>query len=242
MLQRSNRRRYRINRPRPADRDKIKNLIRIGSPAAWESFIDMGAFSLFSVFIGQTGAVALASSQITIQLLAFSFMPMWGITIAGSVLTGNWIGEGKPGRASEYGRQVYKVGFYYTLVLAALLVLGRQHLFAIFSNDPAVLTVGAGLCLAAACFQIGDGLRMVSIGLLQGAGDTKFAMLLSLLLLWGLFVPLTYLLVIRWGSGVTAAWFGGTFCYLLQGVLLFSRFRSGRWQEIKIFSEPAGNQ
>ena len=241
LLQRRIRRRYAIHRPRRPSGVKIRDMIRVGYPAAWEGFIDMMAFAFFSVFIGRTGAVALAASQITIHLLAFSFMPMWGITIAGSVLTGNWIGAGRPETAAAYGRQVYTVGLYYTLALAAAFVLLRQHIFSVFSNDPAVLAFGASLAVTAAIFQIGDGLRMVSVGILQGAGDTRYPMLTSLCLLWGLFVPMTYLIVVHGGKSVAEAWGIGTIAYLLQAVVLYARFRSGKWQRIRIFSQaPSG--
>jgi MATE family multidrug resistance protein len=225
-----------MHRPRRPRWWQIKDLLRVGYPAAWENFIDMAAFSLFSSFIGRAGAVALAANQVTIQLLAFSFMPMWGITIAGSILTGNWIGAGRPGRAEMYARQVYKVGLYYALLVAICLVLLRHHVFSVFSNDPALLAVGAGLACVAAVFQICDGMRMVSIGILQGAGDTRFPMFLSLVILWGLFVPLTYVIVVRGGGSVQDAWLGGTLCYLLQAGFLYIRFRSGRWKRIRIFS------
>ena len=233
----SHRRKYQTHQPpRPIGR-QIRNMVRIGLPAAWENFIDMTSFTLFSVFIGRAGAVALASNQITIQLLAFSFMPMWGISIAGSVLTGNWIGAGRPDKAAAYGRQVYKVGIYYTVAVAVALILARRWIFAVFSNDPAILAIGAGLAVAAALFQICDGLRMVAVGILQGAGDTRYPMFLSLAILWGLFVPLAYQIVVVSGGGVREAWFWGAFCFLLQAVFLYARFRSGKWQKIRIFSD-----
>ena len=94
-------------------------MVRVGLPSAWEGFIDMGGFLMFTIFVGTTGAVQLAASQITIQLLSFSFMPLWGLTTAASVLTGNWIGAGQPDTAAHYGRQTYKLGTYYSLVLAS---------------------------------------------------------------------------------------------------------------------------
>jgi len=232
--------RYQMHRPRRPHWWQIKDMLRIGYPAAWENFIDMAAFSFFSSFIGRAGAVALAANQVTIQLLAFSFMPMWGITIAGSILTGNWIGAGRPDQAEAYARQVYKVGVYYTLLIALGLFLLRHWIFSVFSSDPALLALGAGLAVMAALFQICDGLRMVSIGILQGAGDTRFPMFLSLIILWGMFVPLTYIIVVRGGGSVQEAWLGGTFCYLLQAAFLFGRFRSGKWKRVRIFSRPGG--
>jgi putative MATE family efflux protein len=234
---REHRRRYRVHRPpRPAPR-QVRDIIRIGTPSAWENFVDMMGFVFFSVLIGQAGAVQLAASQITVQLLAFSFMPLWGVTIAGSVLTGNWIGAGRPDLAERYGRQVYKVGIYYALALAGLFALLRGRLFVPFTNDPAVLALGGGLALAAAFFQVWDGTRMIGSGILSGAGDTRFPMVMALIVLWGIFIPLTYVIVRVGAGGVAAAWLGGGFCYLVLGGALYLRFRSGVWKRVRIFSQ-----
>lgn len=227
--------RYRIHRPRRPDRHALVRLVRVGSPAAGENFVDMGGFVMFSVFVGTAGAVQLAASQITIQLLSFSFMPLWGLTMAAGVLVGNALGAGRPDRAAHYGRQVYKLGTYYSLLLAVAMVLLRHRLFGVFSEDPAVLVLGPALVLAAAVFQYFDGVRMLSSGILQGAGDTRYAMIVTAILMWGMFIPLTwYLVVVRQGD-VVAAWLGASACYLLQGLFLWRRFASGRWQHARIF-------
>ncbi len=227
--------RYALHRVRRPDRRAIANMVRVGLPAAGEGFIDMGGFLMFTVFVGTTGAVPLAASQITIQVLSFSFMPLWGLTTAASVLTGNWIGRGDLDMAAHYGRQVYKLGSYYSLALACAMILVREHLFRIFTPDPAVLVLGAGLVVVAAVFQYFDGLRMLSSGILQGAGDTRFTMLVTLAVMWGVFMPLTWYLIVHRGGDVQTAWLGAAACYLLQGVLMWRRFQSGAWRRIDIF-------
>ncbi|MFO7653447.1 MAG: MATE family efflux transporter [Candidatus Krumholzibacteriia bacterium] len=234
---RAGRRRYRIHKPRRPEPARLLRMLRVGAPAAWENFVDMSSFSLFGVFVGRAGAVALAANQITLQMLSFSFMPMWGLTIAATVLTGNNIGAGDVPRAEHYARQVYKLGAYYALLLGLLLVLLRERIFAVFTEDPEVLALGASLAIVAAVFQFFDGMRMVSIGILQGAGDTRYPMLAGLLLLWGLFVPLTWLLVVHWSGDVRTAWLGGSFCYLLMAAAMYLRFESGRWKTADIFGD-----
>lgn len=227
--------RYRLHRPRRPDRRALARLVRVGSPAAGENFVDMGGFMVFSVFIGTAGAVQLAASQITIQLLSFSFMPLWGLTMAAGVLVGNALGAGSPARAAHYGRQVYKLGTYYSLALGMAMVALREHVFGVFSDDPAVLALGPALVLAAAVFQYFDGVRMLSSGILQGAGDTRYAMIVTVILMWGMFIPLTWYLVVARQGDVVAAWLGAGVCYLLQGLFLWRRFASGRWQHARIF-------
>jgi len=232
-----NRHRYRIHVPRRPDRRRLVRFIRVGSPAAWENFVDMSGFTAFSVIIGTTGAAALAANQITVHLLSLMFMPMWGLTIAASVLTGNWIGAGRPEQAAAYGRQVYKLGLYYMVVLAGLFVLFRGQVFHVFSNDPAVLGLGAGLVVVVAIFQFPDGIRMLSSGILQGAGDTRYPMFAGMAVLWTLYIPGTWWLVMRQEMGVAPAWFWGSFCYAVLALVLWLRFRSDAWQRAEIFGE-----
>jgi Na+-driven multidrug efflux pump len=185
--------------------------------------------------VGTAGAVPLAASQITIQVLSFSFMPLWGLTTAASVLTGNWIGAGRHDMAHHYGRQTYKLGTYYSLGLAIVLIVFRDDVFRVFTNDPAVLALGGGLVVAAAIFQYFDGLRMLSSGILQGAGDTRYTMLVTLVLMWGGFIPLTWYLIVAREGNVITAWYGAAACYLAQGLLMWRRFESNRWRRIRIF-------
>ena len=229
------RRKYRIHRIRRPDPRAIANMIRVGLPAAWEGFMDMGGFMMFTVFVGTRGAVQLAASQITIQILSFSFMPMWGLTTAASVLTGNWMGAGDPDTAASYGRQTYKLGTYYSLGLAVIIFLFRNQIFRIFTNDPEVLALGGSLAVAAAVFQYFDGLRMLGSGILQGAGATLFPMLLTLVIMWGGFIPLTWYLVVHTGGDVVTAWTGASFCYLLMGFGMWYRFHGGKWKKTEIF-------
>ncbi len=226
---------YNIHKPRRPQFKAITDMIHVGLPSAWEGFIDMGGFLMFTIFVGTLGAVPLAASQITIQVLSFSFMPMWGLTTAASVLTGNAIGAGNHDRAAHYGRQTYKLGSYYSVVLALVIVLLRHQIFRIFTNDPEVLILGAGLCIAAAVFQYFDGIRMLSSGILQGAGDTRYTMVVTLVLMWGGFIPVTWFLIVNQGGDVIAAWMGASVCYLAQGVVMWRRFQSGKWRHMDIF-------
>ncbi len=234
VLPRDLRRRYRLHAPRRPDLTAWRRLVRVGAPSAVEGFVDMSGFAVFTALIGRTGATALAASQITVQLLSFSFMPVWGLTSAGAVLVGNHAGRRDHAAAADYGRQLYKLVLTYTLLLGTLLVVLRGRLFGVFTGDPAVQALGPGLVLLAALFQVGDGLRMAGSGLLTGAGDTRPAMLTTLVVMWGLFLPLTGWLVTRRGGGVTEAWALATFCYFLQAAVLGRRFAGGAWRRIDI--------
>ena len=196
----------------------------------------MISFSVFTILIGKYGAEALAANQITIQILSFSFMPTWGITVAATVLVGNEIGRGDPDRAARFGRETYLIVLYYMILLAVMIVLFRNYLFLIFTNDPVVLAYAGGLAVCAAIFQFGDGLRMLGTGVLQGAGDTAYPTRLAFVVLVGVFIPLTAFIVHVHNGGMIAAWLGGAFSYLLMAVGIFHRYRSGKWRNVGVLT------
>lgn len=234
LVPRALRTRYRIHIPRPLDRVRMSRLIRVGIPLSFAELVDMISFSTFTALIGQRGEGALAASQITVQLISFSFMPIWGITTAATVLVGNEIGRRNHDRAERLAIETYRIAFLYSLGIGAVLVMARQPLFSIFTSDANVLAYAAVLGLLAAIFQIFDGLRMIGIGVLQGAGDTRFPSLLAAVVLFGIFVPGTWVVVAKMGGGVVEAWIFGSFCYLVMAAGIYLRFRHGAWKRIEL--------
>ncbi len=230
----ANRLRYRIHVPRLPAWGRIRKIIQVGVPLSLGELVDMLSFSIFTALIGRRGIEALAASQITIQMISFSFMPIWGITTAASVLVGNEIGRGDRDRAARYGRETYLLTFYFSIGIGILMVLFGHEIFSIFTDDPAVLVFAPLLALTAAGFQVFDGLRMIGIGILQGAGDTRYPTILAFAVLFGVFVPLTWYVVEVRGGGVTEAWAAGIVSYVLMAAGVFHRFRGGAWRRIDL--------
>ncbi|MHB8079813.1 MAG: hypothetical protein ACYDIE_11245 [Candidatus Krumholzibacteriia bacterium] len=61
-------------------------------------------------------------------------------------------------------------------------------------------------------------------------------MVQSLFVLWGIFLPLTWWIVIHRDGDAHAAWLGGAALYLLQAAGLWWRVRSGKWKRVRIFA------
>ena len=78
-------------------------------------------------------------------------------------------------------------------------------------------------------FQIFDAVVMVVQGALNGAGDTRFVMVSSLILAWFVKVPVGWYLALELGMGAAGAWLGFMAeLVVLSGVTLI-RVRGQRW-------------
>jgi len=109
-----------------------------------------------------------------------------------------------------------------------------DRLVALINSDPEVVRLGGNIVRLAAIFQLSDGLGIVSNGCLRGAGDTRWAMFIGIGYAWFLFLPLAYLGGFVLKGGAVGAWAGATLYITALGLSFFFRFRSGKWQSIKI--------
>ncbi len=71
-----------------------------------------------------------------------------------------------------------------------------------------VIALAARLMIAAAAFQLFDGLQRVSTGTMRGAGDTRTPVVCILGAYWGVGLPLGCLLTFNGGYGVIGLWIG----------------------------------
>src|SRR5690606_32586730 len=69
--------------------NRIKNILRIGTPVAMQYVFEIGAFAGASLIAGKIGALEQASHQVAITLAAMTYMMASGIAAAATIKVGN---------------------------------------------------------------------------------------------------------------------------------------------------------
>lgn len=225
---------YHTRTDHPFRLQAMLRLLRVGAPMGVQFFLDMGSFTVFIAIIGRLGTDQLAASNVGIQLLSFSFMPAGAVAKAGTTLVGQYLGAGRRALAERCGWVVIRMNLIYCVFVAVAFLVLRRQLFLIFNDDPGVIAAGVSIVPFLALLQIFDGLQMSYTGALQGAGDTRFPMIVFGTSSWLLFVPLTYLAALQWGGGIVGGWAVAAFHLALVSGILTVRFRSGVWKHQRI--------
>jgi putative MATE family efflux protein len=214
---------------RGLDLPLLRAIVRIGAPMAMRGLSDVGAWIVFMGFLAMVGDAALAAHVMVARIISVSFLPGYAIGEATSVLVGHALGANAPMGATRAWRAgcVLALGFMSSCGL--LFLLFPQWLMAPFEPSEAVAIIGAELLLLGAAFQVVDAFTMVTQGALNGAGDTRFTLMSSLLCSWVLNLPLAWWLIFDLEMGAAGAWTALTLEITALGLIGIWRVHSGRW-------------
>lgn len=204
---------------------RLRELVRLGAPAAGQVLLEVGAWNLATFSAGWLTPVALATHQIALNYASLTYMVPLGISAAAAVSVGHAVGAGDGARARRAGWLALGLGTSFMLLAAVVFLTAPVPLIALYTRDPAVMAVGPGLLALAAAFQIFDGIQTVSTGALRGLGETRIPMLANLIGYWALGLPLglTLCFALRWG--IYGLWIG-----LLAALIVIASSLLARWR------------
>ncbi|HRZ12026.1 MAG TPA: MATE family efflux transporter [Kiritimatiellia bacterium] len=219
----------------------LRRMLRFGLPAALHLVLDVGAFTLFVLLTGRLGATALAASNIALSINNIAFMPLIGISIAASILVGQYQGRRQGAIAEKAGWTSLKLGWIYMGVIALTFALFPQAYFRLFTWRGGaelplenILPVGRWLLLMMAAWGLLDAVNLILSGALKGAGDTRFVMIYSVVMAWGFWMSGEMVIIFLLGGGIVPAWAWMTAFVFVMAAGFLWRFRSGRWKTIEL--------
>ncbi len=208
----------------PPDWRALRELARIGAPIAGSVLAEGGLFVCAALMIGGMGATLTAGHQIALNYASFMFMVPLAISSATTIHVGHTLGRGE----RERGRSAGLLGIAMCASVMALSALGillfNDGIANLYSRDPAVREVAAGLLLVAAIFQLSDGVQVGAAGALRGFKDTAIPMAMCIFSYWVVGFPFAYVFAVVKGGGPVYVWIGFIAGLTVSAVLLVSRY------------------
>ncbi len=203
---------------------RIRQLVRLGLPAAGQITLEVGAWNMATLSAGWLNPIALATHQIAINYASVTYMIPLGISAATAVSVGHAVGAGDKARARRAGWLALMLGTSFMVLAGAVFFIAPKPLIELYTHDPRVLAVGPSLLWIAAAFQIFDGVQTVCTGALRGLGETRAPMVANFVGYWILGLPLGLILcfVLKWG--IYGMWIGLTLALVVISSLLLRRW------------------
>ena len=223
--------------PWAVDLPTVGRILDIAWPAAllqvaWQA----GSIVLYNILsrIGEDTVTALAALTNGLRIEAIIFLPAFALNMAASVLTGQNLGAGDPGRAERLGWKTAAAGMALIAALSLPIFVWAEAFAAILARTPAVLAETARYLRFNMVAEPFLALGAILSGAIIGAGDTRASMWIIITCMWAIRLPLAFVLAISldWGApGVWVAMVASMICY---GIFMALRFRGGAWKKIRV--------
>jgi MATE family multidrug resistance protein len=107
---------------------------------------------------------------------------------------------------------------------AIVLLVFRDAVVSMYTNDKFVKDIAISLLLMAAIFQVGDGIQIGAAGALRGYKDTRIPMIINTVSYWIIAFPLAYLAAVTFKMPPNYIWGGFVAGLSVAAVLLTWRY------------------
>ncbi len=215
-------------------REEVRLIFNESGKLGIQEFSMSMAMFIFTAFVTRLGTSALAANEVSLNVMSFGFMPAFAFGSTATILVGQELGRGNVKLAKEYGTHTAILGAIFLLIVGTIECVLAGPIARLYSSDPSVYHIAALLITISAYLQIFDGCLNFYAGGLRGIGDTGFLLKASLTLGWGLFIPLSYLLIFVAHLGSVGAWLS-LYTYLCCfGLTVMMRFYKKDWSTVKL--------
>ena len=187
----------RIERP---DWRAIGHFARLGVPGGLAVLVEVTSFTLMALFIARQGVLATAAHQVAANLAAVLYMTPLSIAIATSARVSYWLGADNAKRARLAIRTGFKLGLALALASSAIIALGRWRIAAVYSGNPEVVALAAGLLAWLAAYHLGDATQALCVFVLRCYRVAVAPLVAYCVLLWGVGLAGGYVLAYH-GAG-----------------------------------------
>ncbi len=203
--------------------------MKIGLPAGFQqTFVSIGFLALYRI-VNMFGTSTIAAYAVAMRIDAFAALPAMNFSAALSTFTGQNIGACRINRVKEGLIATLKMTLVVSLTVTLMSVIFADPLLRLFTNEPKVIEIGKQYLYIVAPFYFVFTTMFVLMGLLRGAGDTMFTMIMTLISLWFIRVPVSYLLSLEYGS--RGIWMGIPVAWSIGAIVSFIYYSKGYWKK-----------
>ncbi len=216
----------------------IRSLFRFGLPTGVQGIaMNIGGVLLLR-FIGSLEHSAAAQAAYAVGYSELFSLITWtaqGLLGASATIAGQNLGAGKPDRAIEGVWMASRIGLVAAAIVGALFIFVPELLLGIFAmNDPFASAIGEELLQYLTVSGFFVTLALSYTGGLQGTGDTKSPMFISLISQFLLPIGLCTAIQATRPLQPGDIWLAIVLGHVVRGTLSIARFRQGRWRSIAV--------
>lgn len=215
------------------DKLMFKKVISLGYPSAMQMFFEVAIFTAAIWLSGLLGKNPQAANQIALNLSSMTFMVAMGLSVASMIRVGNQKGLQRYFELRRIAFSIFLLAIILSVFFGIIFYLFHNQLPKLYVDykdaenlidNTEVVSIASKLLIAAAIFQVSDGIQVVVLGALRGLQDVKIPTIITFISYWVIGFPISYFLGKEEAYGSFGIWMGLLAGLTVAAILLFIRF------------------
>lgn len=214
--------------------DGLKLLLRLALPGSVQQLLFAAGFTALFAIVGRIGTAETAAANVLVNVTMVAVLPGLGFGIAGASLVGQALGRGDAEDARRWGWDTALVAAVVMGALGVPMWAAPAWIVGLFvPGAPEVIAAASTPLRLAGLMLPLDGVGLVLMNCLLGAGAARASAVVSIGSQWGVGLPLAYATGVWWGLGLTAVWAVQVGQRAVQAVLFAIVWRRGDWTKAR---------
>lgn len=215
----------------------LRRILNVGLTSMLEQLIMQIGFIIFARQVSGLGTTIFAAHQIGLSINGLTWMPGQAFGVASTTLVGQSLGAGEKQKATDFVRMIHRLSMCVAVLMAALFVTCAPYIAMLYTTDMEVVALTGGVLRLIALGMPGICTQLPIAAGLRGARDTKFPLMASMAGIWTFRVLLAGPFIRLWG--LTGAWLTIVLDQTTRAVVVYARFKTGRWLHVGEKTENA---
>jgi MATE family multidrug resistance protein len=224
----------------------IKKFLHFGFSTGSEMFLNVLAFNLMILIFHSHSQATATAATIMFNWDFIAFIPLLGVGIAVTSMVGRFKGAKRLDIAHKSVMSGFKIGTFYSSIILILFLVFPDFLVNIFRPNVdnsffnEAFDMAVFMMRVASVYVLVESVFIVFIGALRGAGDTFWAMIISVSLHW-IIAFMAFLTLKIFKIDPTITWVISVVLFFLFSFIVFFRYKTGKWKEIEVLQYDKEN-
>lgn len=213
----------------------LKNVLNVGIPYGIENGLFQFGRVLVLSLVSTFGTIAIAANSVGYAIGIFSVLPGFAINLGMTAVISRCVGANDYEQARYYNKKIILIVVVCHIIVNAAIFALLPIILGLYNLSPATAALSAkmiiwhgtlGILIWPIAFTLPN--------LFRGAGDAKWAMVVSLAVMFTCRIGLSYILAINFNMGVFGTWVAMFIDWFVRGGLYIYRYFSNKWMEYRV--------
>ena len=210
----------------------LKQIIKIGIPAAAESALYNVASTLIIKFLNEMDAdgINVTAQTYVFTITNFSYCAALALAQANSILLGWSIGKHQYEKGYKNTFKALKYGILISLSVSILFVIFSKPILSLFTDNTAIISLATKLLIIDIFLEFGRVANLVFATALKTAGDALYIVIIASIVMLLVGSGGTYILGLKLELLAVGAYISMALDEIIRGIVSLFRFVSRKWE------------